>query len=214
MVAKHRRIAEQLKRDIEAGIFRPEERLPGELELARSFDVSRSTIRQALSNLQEAGLIETWAAPAPSSATMARGLTISWVGRKPSQGGASKPPRESFVSSGSMTRTWPRNSRFPRLAFSPWIASGEPMLISLSRWSAAGCLGGPPLPRRFGRDWSRDPYGALWIPSAFGQQAGASRSNSSGWRATTRRSCIRRRASHSWPPVVSRTTPPVRSSSM
>jgi GntR family transcriptional regulator len=58
--AKYRRIAEHLKRDIEAGVFRPEERLPGELELARSFDVSRSTIRQALSNLQEAGLIETW----------------------------------------------------------------------------------------------------------------------------------------------------------
>ena len=49
------------------------------------------------------------------------------------------------------------------------------MLISLSRWSAAGCLGGPPLPRRFGRGWSRDLYGALWIPSAFGQQAGVSR---------------------------------------
>jgi GntR family transcriptional regulator len=60
VAAKYRRIAERLKRDIEAGVFRPEERLPGELELARSFDVSRSTIRQALSNLQEAGLIETW----------------------------------------------------------------------------------------------------------------------------------------------------------
>jgi len=60
VAAKYRRIAEHLKRDIEAGVFRPEERLPGELELARSFDVSRSTIRQALSNLQEAGLIETW----------------------------------------------------------------------------------------------------------------------------------------------------------
>ena len=60
MAAKYRRIAEHLKRDIEAGVFRPEERLPGELELARSFDVSRSTIRQALSDLQEAGLIETW----------------------------------------------------------------------------------------------------------------------------------------------------------
>lgn len=60
MAAKYRRIVEHLKRDIEAGVFRPDERLPGELELARSFDVSRGTIRQALSNLQEAGLIETW----------------------------------------------------------------------------------------------------------------------------------------------------------
>jgi GntR family transcriptional regulator len=60
VAAKYQRIAEHLKRDIETGVFRPEERLPGEFELARSFDVSRSTIRQALSNLQEAGLIETW----------------------------------------------------------------------------------------------------------------------------------------------------------
>ncbi|GAB0118004.1 GntR family transcriptional regulator [Acidisoma sp. 7E03] len=60
MAAKYQRVAELLSRDIAAGTFRPGERLPGELDLARSFAVSRSTIRQALSNLQEAGLIETW----------------------------------------------------------------------------------------------------------------------------------------------------------
>jgi len=60
MVAKYQRVAESLTRGIQAGAFQPGERLPGENDLARSFDVSRSTIRQALSSLQHAGLIETW----------------------------------------------------------------------------------------------------------------------------------------------------------
>ena len=60
MAAKYQRIAKLLRRDIETGVLRAEERLPGEIELARNFDVSRSTIRQALSTLQEAGLIQTW----------------------------------------------------------------------------------------------------------------------------------------------------------
>ena len=60
MAAKYQRVAERLKRDIQSGVFHLEERLPGEIDLARSFDVSRSTIRRALSNLQEEGLIETW----------------------------------------------------------------------------------------------------------------------------------------------------------
>lgn len=60
MVAKYQRVAERLTRGIQSGAFQPGERLPGEIDLARSFAVSRSTIRQALSSLQEAGLIETW----------------------------------------------------------------------------------------------------------------------------------------------------------
>jgi GntR family transcriptional regulator len=60
MATKYKRVAESLTRGIQAGTFQPGERLPGEIDLARSFDVSRSTIRQALSNLQDAGLIETW----------------------------------------------------------------------------------------------------------------------------------------------------------
>ena len=60
MAAKYQRLADRLTRDIQAGAFQPGERLPGELDLARKFDVSRSTIRQALSSLQDAGLIETW----------------------------------------------------------------------------------------------------------------------------------------------------------
>lgn len=60
MVAKYRQVAERLTRGIQTGAFQPGEKLPGEIDLARSFDVSRSTIRQALSSLQHAGLIETW----------------------------------------------------------------------------------------------------------------------------------------------------------
>jgi GntR family transcriptional regulator len=60
VVAKYQRVAERLTRGIQAGAFQPGERLPGEIDLARTFDVSRSTIRQALSSLQHAGLIETW----------------------------------------------------------------------------------------------------------------------------------------------------------
>ncbi|WP_419758708.1 GntR family transcriptional regulator [Acidisoma sp.] len=60
MVAKYQRVAKSLTRGIQTGTFQPGERLPGEIDLARSFDVSRSTIRQALSSLQHAGLIETW----------------------------------------------------------------------------------------------------------------------------------------------------------
>ncbi len=60
MATKYQRVAERLTRGIQAGAFQPGERLPGEIDLARSFEVSRSTIRQALSSLQHAGLIETW----------------------------------------------------------------------------------------------------------------------------------------------------------
>jgi GntR family transcriptional regulator len=48
MAAKYQRVADSLTRGIQAGAFHPGERLPGEVDLARSFDVSRSTIRQAL----------------------------------------------------------------------------------------------------------------------------------------------------------------------
>jgi GntR family transcriptional regulator len=60
VTTKYQRVAERLTAGIQAGAFQPGERLPGEIDLARSFDVSRSTIRQALSSLQHAGLIETW----------------------------------------------------------------------------------------------------------------------------------------------------------
>ena len=60
MATKYQRVANSLARGIQAGNFHMGERLPGENDLSRSFDVSRSTIRQALASLQHAGLIETW----------------------------------------------------------------------------------------------------------------------------------------------------------
>jgi GntR family transcriptional regulator len=60
VTTKYQRVAERLTRGIQTGAFQPGERLPGEIDLARSFEVSRSTIRQALASLQHAGLIETW----------------------------------------------------------------------------------------------------------------------------------------------------------
>lgn len=60
MSAKYRRIAETLRRQIRRGEIGNGSRLPGELDLAATYEVSRSTIRQALAELQQAGLIETW----------------------------------------------------------------------------------------------------------------------------------------------------------
>jgi GntR family transcriptional regulator len=60
MAAKYRRIADSLTSRIRRGEIGKGSRLPGELDLAKSYEVSRSTIRQALAELQQAGLIETW----------------------------------------------------------------------------------------------------------------------------------------------------------
>lgn len=60
MAAKYRRIADSLTSRIRRGEIGRGSRLPGELDLAETYEVSRSTIRQALAELQQAGLIETW----------------------------------------------------------------------------------------------------------------------------------------------------------
>src|SRR5580658_1659751 len=60
MPAKYRQIADNLTSRIRRGEIGRGSRLPGELDLASSYEVSRSTIRQALAELQQAGLIETW----------------------------------------------------------------------------------------------------------------------------------------------------------
>ncbi|MFF1816038.1 GntR family transcriptional regulator [Kribbella sp. NPDC058245] len=56
---KHERVAAVLTREIKAGLVRRGARLPGEVELARRFAVSRNTVRAALSQLIEDGLITT-----------------------------------------------------------------------------------------------------------------------------------------------------------
>ncbi|WP_285773852.1 GntR family transcriptional regulator [Microtetraspora sp. NBRC 13810] len=59
MIVKHRQIASELAERIRRGEIGNRDRLPGELELAEEFSVSRGTVRQALATLQQNGLIET-----------------------------------------------------------------------------------------------------------------------------------------------------------
>jgi GntR family transcriptional regulator len=56
---KRSRIVETLARAIRSGELKPGDQLDGENELARRFDVSRGTIRQALYELQQRNLIAT-----------------------------------------------------------------------------------------------------------------------------------------------------------
>src|SRR5437764_827874 len=55
-------IAEELRRRIREGELRPGDRLPGHRELASDFSVSLGSVREAISMLVSAGLIETRAA--------------------------------------------------------------------------------------------------------------------------------------------------------
>ncbi len=56
---KHERIAAALAREIRSGLVRRGAQLPGEVELAKRFSVSRNTVRAALAVLTEDGLIAT-----------------------------------------------------------------------------------------------------------------------------------------------------------
>jgi GntR family transcriptional regulator len=56
---KHQRIADELARDIRGGRLPNGAQLPGEHALAARFDVSRNTVRQALTELGRRGLIAT-----------------------------------------------------------------------------------------------------------------------------------------------------------
>jgi GntR family transcriptional regulator len=60
MAAKYKKIADSLMSRIHSGEIGNGSRLPGEVDLAETYEVSRGTIRQALASLQQAGLIETW----------------------------------------------------------------------------------------------------------------------------------------------------------
>ena len=56
---KHERVAAVLAREIRSGVVRRGAQLPGEVELARRFSVSRNTVRAALAVLAEDDLITT-----------------------------------------------------------------------------------------------------------------------------------------------------------
>lgn len=56
---KYQRIAEELRREIREGVYRPGERLPAETALVERFRVSLPTIRQAVGVLRAEGLAES-----------------------------------------------------------------------------------------------------------------------------------------------------------
>ncbi|MEU7649889.1 GntR family transcriptional regulator [Streptomyces huasconensis] len=56
---KYQRIADDLKAAIEAGVYGPGDRLPGESSLAERYGVAALTARQALKILRTEGLVET-----------------------------------------------------------------------------------------------------------------------------------------------------------
>ncbi len=60
-VLKHQTIARALAREIHSGALEPGSRLPGEHALTQRFQVSRTTVRQALDELGRQGLISTHA---------------------------------------------------------------------------------------------------------------------------------------------------------
>lgn len=55
----HVAISEQLKQKIEAGEYEPGSRLPSEFDLGEIFGVSRTTVRKAITNLIQQGLVTT-----------------------------------------------------------------------------------------------------------------------------------------------------------
>ena len=55
----HIAISEKLKAQIESGQYEPRERLPSEYDLGKIFGVSRTTIRRAVANLIQQGLVMT-----------------------------------------------------------------------------------------------------------------------------------------------------------
>lgn len=63
----YQQVAEQLHELIDSGSLSPGDRLPTEVALARSFSVSRATIREALRSLSAQGLLETTRGPGGGS---------------------------------------------------------------------------------------------------------------------------------------------------
>src|SRR5881396_985540 len=56
---RYEQIAERLAADIRSGLLAPGERLPSERDLARTLEVSRASVREALASLQLQGVVET-----------------------------------------------------------------------------------------------------------------------------------------------------------
>jgi len=79
MAAKYVQIAESLTSRIRRGEIGNGSRLPGELDLAQTYDVSRSTIRTALEDLERQGRIARsaqrgWFVPSPTVKSFTRAV--------------------------------------------------------------------------------------------------------------------------------------------
>lgn len=57
MATAYQRVADSLRAAIQSGELAPGDQLPTEMELTRTFDVSRNTVRQALSQLEASNLV-------------------------------------------------------------------------------------------------------------------------------------------------------------
>jgi DNA-binding LacI/PurR family transcriptional regulator len=85
---KHREVFAALRREIQAGSWKPGARLPSEAELVSRFAVSRITVSRAVRDLQQAGLVERRAGsgtfvkrPAGASDALTFGLLIPDFGQ-------------------------------------------------------------------------------------------------------------------------------------
>ena len=58
MLPAYIKIHDQIKKEIDEGIWEIGERLPSERDLAETFEVSRMTLRQAITLLVEEGVLE------------------------------------------------------------------------------------------------------------------------------------------------------------
>ena len=58
-VAKYQKVIEWITENIDSGVLRPGERIPSENELCDRFDLSRQTIRHAIAQRAEDGLLES-----------------------------------------------------------------------------------------------------------------------------------------------------------
>jgi len=70
---RYEQIAERLADDIRSGVLAPGERLPSERDLARTLEVSRASVREALASLALQGVVET----RPGAGTFVVGLPPS-----------------------------------------------------------------------------------------------------------------------------------------
>jgi GntR family transcriptional regulator of arabinose operon len=84
---KHRQVFDRLYAEIKSGFYKPQDRLPSEAELGKSFDASRITIAKAVNELQRLGLVSrragagTYVLPGLSKAGHVFGLLIPDLGR-------------------------------------------------------------------------------------------------------------------------------------